>query len=46
MSESYKNWNKKASKAKIREYSFDTVSGVENDILYSPLDENDNFLRN
>jgi len=46
MSKSYNNWNKKASKAKIRKYSFDTVSGVENDILYSPLEENDDFLEN
>jgi len=46
MSKNYKKWKLKASKAKTREYSFDTVSGIENKTLYSPSKESDDFLEN
>ena len=44
MSKSLKNWKKKIKSAEERDYSFDTVSGIKNDLLYFP--ENDQNERN
>ena len=46
MNKNYKKWKLKASKAKTREYSFDTVSGLKNETLYYPYKESDDFLEN
>ena len=40
-----KIWEKKANKSNERDYSFDTISGVKNKILYSP-DKPDNDFYN
>ena len=40
-----KNWERKVNKSNERDYSFDTISGVKNKILYSP-DKPDNDFYN
>ena len=46
MSENFKKWKDKSKLSKERNYSFDTVSGLKNKLLYSPKEEDDNFLKN
>ena len=46
MSENFKKWKDKSKLSKERNYSFDTVSGLKNKLLYYPKDEDDNFLKN
>ena len=38
------NWKDKLFKSKNRDYTFDTVSGVKNDVLYSPKNISDKYL--
>ena len=40
------SWKNKIMKSKSRNYTFDTVSGVENDVLYSPKDLDDTYHLN
>ena len=46
MSENFKKWKDKSKLSKERNYSFDTVSGLKNKLLYYPKEEDDNFLKN
>ena len=46
MSKNFKKWKDKSKLSKERNYSFDTVSGLKNKLLYYPKDEDDNFLKN
>ena len=46
MSENFKKWKDKSKLSKERNYSFDTVSGLKNKLLYNPKEEDDNFLKN
>tara|TARA_Y100001960_G_scaffold230672_1_gene242123 strand:+ start:774 stop:2423 length:1650 start_codon:yes stop_codon:yes gene_type:complete len=39
-----KNWEKKVKESKTRDYSFDTVSGKENQLLYYPENLDDDYL--
>jgi len=39
------NWKNKIIKSKNRDYTFDTVSGVKNDVLYSPQDLDDKYFK-
>ena len=39
-----KQWKKESSKSKERNYSFDTVSGKKNDLLYYPKNIDDNYI--
>ena len=38
------DWKAKLFKSKNRDYTFDTVSGVQNDVLYSPENISDKYL--
>ncbi|MBT4359807.1 MAG: methylmalonyl-CoA mutase, partial [Candidatus Marinimicrobia bacterium] len=38
--DSLKRWKQKVSESKEREYDYDTVSGLTNDLLYLPNEEN------
>ena len=38
------NWKKKVKESKTRDYSFDTVSGKENQLLYYPENLDDDYL--
>jgi len=40
--ESLKRWKEKVLNSKQRDYDYDTVSGLENDLLYLPADEQQN----
>ena len=42
---SKRNWEKKVKDSKERKYSFDTVSGKKNKLLYIPNKINDDYLR-
>ena len=42
----YKIWKDNILKSKCREYNFDTISSMPNDLLYSPSEENEDFLKN
>ena len=46
MSKNFKKWKDKSKLSKERNYSFDTVSGLKNKLLYYPKEEDDNFLKN
>ena len=46
MSENFKKWKDKSKLSKERNYSFDTVSGLKNKLLYYPKEEDDKFLKN
>ena len=39
------NWKNKIIKSKNRDYTFDTVSGIKNDVLYSPQDLDDKYFK-
>ena len=39
------NWKNKIIKSKNRDYTFDTVSGVKNDVLYSPENLDDKYFK-
>ena len=41
--DSLKRWKQKVSESKEREYDYDTVSGLSNDLLYLPDEENQNL---
>ncbi|MBL7025479.1 MAG: methylmalonyl-CoA mutase family protein [Candidatus Marinimicrobia bacterium] len=41
--DSLKRWKQKVAESKEREYDYDTVSGLSNDLLYLPDEENDNL---
>jgi len=38
-------WKNKIIKSKNRDYTFDTVSGIKNDVLYSPQDLDDKYFK-
>ena len=40
------DWKNQLINSKNRDYTFDTVSGVKNDILYSPKELDDEYLKN
>ena len=42
----YKIWKDNILKSKFREYNFDTISSMPNDLLYGPSEENEDFLKN
>ena len=42
----YKIWKENILTSHSRCYNFDTISSMSNDLLYVPLEENDNFLNN
>ena len=46
MSKNLKKWKEKSKSSKERKYSFDTVSGMKNELLYYPENEDDNFSNN
>ncbi len=46
MSKNLKKWKNKINLSKERKYSFDTVSGIKNNLLYYPENEDDNFSDN
>ena len=41
--DSLKRWKQKVAESKEREYDYDTVSGLSNDLLYLPDEENTNL---
>ena len=46
MSKNLKKWKEKIKLSKERNYSFDTVSGMKNELLYYPDNEDSNFSNN
>ena len=41
----YKIWKDNILKSKCREYNFDTISSMPNDLLYGPSEEKEDFLK-